>query len=111
MSEYLGVITWNVKGDLSTSSTADRRVQDLNGVLAKLAGKREQPVDFICLQETSGNSGALKKALEDAGYTCYALREGDGQGDYYVFAASSDFTFDGPQSSVCLNTSPPRVRP
>lgn len=111
MSEYLGVITWNVKGDLSTSGTAGQRVQDLNGVLAELAGMREQPVDFICLQETSGNNGALKKALEDAGYTCYALREGDGQGDYYVFAASPGFTFDGPPEQCLFEYESPSGSP
>jgi len=97
MSKYLNVITWNVRGDLSTSGSAGQRVADLGGVLA------EQPVDFICLQETSGDNGALKKSLEDAGYACYALREGNGEGDYYVFAVSpgSGFTFDGPPEQ-CL---------
>lgn len=113
MSEYLGVITWNVKGDLSASGTADQRVRDLNGILAELADMREQSVDFICLQETSGNNGALKEALEDAGYTCYALREGDGQGDYYVFATSADsgFAFDGPPEQCLFEYESPSGSP
>lgn len=103
MSEDLGVITWNVRGDLATSGTASQRVQDLSAVLAELTGTGRHPVDFICLQETSGSQGALKLMLENAGYTCYALREGDGQGDYYVFAVSPDsgFTFDAPPKQ-CL---------
>lgn len=106
MSKYLGVITWNVKGDLSTSGTAGRRVQDLTTVLASLANNGNHPVDFICLQETSSSSqGALMGMLQNAGYACYALREGNGQGDYYVFAVSpnSGFTFDGPPAQ-CLFT-------
>ncbi len=103
MSEYLGVISWNVRGDLSTSDTAGQRAQDLSGVLAELAKAPEHPVDFICLQETSGDCGVLKKVLEDAGYTCYTLHEEDGRGDYYVFATSpgSGFTFDTPPEQ-CL---------
>lgn len=103
MSEYLGVITWNVKGDLATSGTASQRQRDLTAVLTELADNGNHPVDFICLQETSGSQGALKTMLENAGYTCYALREGNGQGDYYVFAVSPDsgFTFDGPPQQ-CL---------
>lgn len=96
MSEYLGIITWNVKGDLATSSSAGERVDDLSRVLDELASKPGWPVHFICLQETSGNDGALKDHLEAEGYTCHTLREGNGQGDSYVFAAApnSGFTFD-----------------
>ncbi len=103
MSKDLGIITWNVRGDLSTSGTASRRVQDLKEVLAELTGTGKHPVDFICLQETSGSQGALNAMLVNAGYTCHALREGDGQGDYYVFAVSpnSGFTFDAPPKQ-CL---------
>ncbi len=96
MSKYLSIITWNVRGDLSTSGTAGQRVQDLNGAFAKLTNMHEPPADFICFQETSGDNGVLKRELERAGYACYALREGNGQGDYYVIATSPDsgFTFD-----------------
>lgn len=96
MSEYLGIITWNVKGDLATSSSAGDREDDLQNVLDELASEPDKPVHFICLQETSGNDGALKDYLETEGYTCHTLREGNGQGDSYVFAAapSSGFTFD-----------------
>lgn len=99
----MGVITWNVKGDLSTSDTAAQRIQDLNRVLADLANSQESPVDFICLQETSGNAGALKMMLEGMGYTCYVLQEGWGRGSYYVLATSptSGFTFDVPPEQ-CL---------
>lgn len=94
MSKYLSIITWNVRGDLSTSGTASRRVADLDGVMAKLKRMGEPPVDLICLQETSGDGGSLKAALERAGYTCHALREGKEEGDHYVFAAGSGFAFD-----------------
>lgn len=95
MSDFLDIITWNVRGDLP-GDTGDERVKDLAGVFADLKKKQTSLVDFICLQETSGENGALKVELEKAGYRCRVVQEGNGQGDYYVFATApgSSFTFD-----------------
>ena len=85
MGEYLGVITWNVRGDRA-DQTAAQRCQDLQGVLTWLAGKPDCPVDLICLQETSGEQSGLMAAMVEARYACWTLQEGDGQGRSYVFA-------------------------
>ena len=108
MGEYLGVITWNVRGDRA-AQTAAQRVQDLQGVLTQLAGKPDYPVDLLCLQETSGHQGGLMAALTGAGWACQTLREGNGRGDSYVFALSpgSGLAFaEAPQSCLFTYQSP-----
>lgn len=98
MSEYIGVISWNVKGDLRGSASASERVNNLRHALAHLSALKDCPVHFLCFQETCGSNGALEEALKKEGYTCYgALHEGNQAGMHYLFSLhpKADFVFDG----------------
>ncbi len=94
MSERIGVISWNVTGDLPDGGGPEC-VNRLWEILDDLEAS-DFPVHFLCFQETSGSNGSIMSALAGAGYTCHSVREGNGEGKWYLFALhpNSGFTFD-----------------
>lgn len=113
MREYLGVITWNVNGDLVGHQTAVQRRQNLQDVLKKLGEEQDCPVDLICLQETSGEQSGLMAALKKKEYTCQTLTEGKRGGRSYVFALSpgSGLTFKEDPQQCCIHYQSPTGSP
>ena len=91
MSKTFGVISWNVLGDKS-DDTGQCRKDALQKTIADIQ-KDNLPVDFICLQETSGANGHLMPM----GYVCHAAPENMVGGKQYVVAINpeSGYGFSG----------------
>lgn len=80
----VGVVTWNVHGDDKGSVTGAARCNDLATSMQGIRDKGN-PIDVICLQETSGRDGALYDWLSNQGYSCSVIQEGNQAGRYLLF--------------------------
>lgn len=100
MSKTFGLISWNVLGDRG-ADTGPQRLEDLQEIIDDIQ-EGGLPVDFICLQETSGAEGYLMPGLMEMGYACQAVSEQGSGGKQYVVAINpgSGYVFGGDLEQV-----------
>lgn len=80
----VGVVTWNVHGDDKNSNTGAARCNNLATCMQKIRAAGN-PINVICLQETSGTAGALYQWLSNQGYSCSVIQEEKEAGKYLLF--------------------------
>lgn len=110
------ILSWNVCGDDIHGESSEAKVTELENMIAYW--ERSEPLEIICLQETTGKNGRLNQYLNSKGYTTFFEPEGDtGNGRTYVIGVREDLgiepveTYDFHQSFEFeeIATSPTRV--
>lgn len=110
------ILSWNVCGDDIHGESSEAKVTELENMIAYW--EQSEPLEIICLQETTGKNGRLNQYLNSKGYTTFFEPEGDtGNGRTYVIGVREDLgiepveTYDFHQSFEFeeIPTSPTRV--
>lgn len=110
------ILSWNVCGDDIHGESSEAKVTELENMIAYW--ERSEPLEIICLQETTGKNGRLNQYLNSKGYTTFFEPEGNtGNGRTYVIGVREDLgiepveTYDFHQSFEFeeIATSPTRV--
>lgn len=110
------ILSWNVCGDDIHGESSEAKVTELENMIAYW--EQSEPLEIICLQETTGKNGRLNQYLNSKGYTTFFEPEGDtGNGRTYVIGVREDLgiepveTYDFHQSFEFeeIATSPTRV--